>query len=138
MFDLFQSIDAFPIHFAEVIKLVLEAVIFCPFKDLRGNVVAVAVNHYFLVELALFRLALHQYKANLLELLLWHCIDGFLYNTRAVLLLAQLAKVEPDELVEAADANVHDLRLALGHLSQVLENGLDHEITVLVIYEQLD
>ena len=133
-----QRLNTFSVNFAKVLELGLEAIGFGPLENLWCDVVTKAVEHDLLVQLAFLRATLHEDEANFLEFFFRHRLDCFLYDSRAELLLAELAEVEADELVEAADSGVQDLRFALRDGDEVLQDCLDYEVAVLIVNEHLD
>ena len=118
--DFFQGVDTVSVNFAEIFKLVLQSKHFNQLHNFRSNVVSIAVKHNFSVHFALFGRVLHKNHADFLELLFWHGLYGFLYHSRAILLLAEFAQVQSNKLIEAANTHVHHFRFPLRHRDKVL------------------
>jgi hypothetical protein len=120
----------------EVFELVL-AEAFGPLQNLRCDIVAINVKHDLFVHFALLGGVFHENDAHFFKLFLRHRLHGLLHHSRTVLLLAKLAKVQPDELVEATDSHIH-LLFAFGDRYEVIQNSLDHEVTELIIDQHFD
>ena len=114
-----------------------QVVEFGSLKDFRCDVVAIAVKHDVFEHLALLCGVLEEDCTNFFELLFGHSLYGFLDDSRAELLLAELAQIESDEFVEAADAYIH-LLLPLRDCAEVIENCLNNEVAKLIVDEVFD
>ena len=125
-------------YLVEVIEVMLQGENLGPIENLRRDVVTVAVEHDVLVDFTFLAGAFREDGAKLLELLLRHRLHGLLDDTGAELLLAELAEVAPDELVEAAHPHVRHLTLALRQRDEVLQDLLDHEVAELVVDQRLN
>ena len=53
-------------------------------------------------------------------------------------MLAKFAKIQADEFIETANAYIHDLRFSLGDRNEVLQDGLDHEVSKLIVDKNLN
>lgn len=90
MLDFFESLDAVSVNLGEIVKLVLQVVVFGALEDLGSNVIAKVIKHDVFVQLNLFARVLHVNGAKFFKLIFRHRFDSFLDDPRAVLLLAQL------------------------------------------------